>query len=219
MKTRACLLLHGFTGGPYEIEPLAKHLRELGWTCRIPTLAGHGGDLHRLGFVKRSDWIGSAEMAAGELTNLYGSFDLIGFSMSGLIAAYLANRYPVRKLILLNAAVIYISPRRLADSIRHNIRRRDFSEYVRKNGTPFSAVVQFMRLVHELKPEFAKVKIPSLVIQGGRDHVVHPGSARFIMSRLAGPKELRVYPDSRHMICSECEADEVFAAVQNFLAD
>ena len=35
--------------------------------------------------------------------------------MGGLLAAYLSVRYPVRRLILLNTAVIYVSPGRMLD--------------------------------------------------------------------------------------------------------
>ena len=42
------LLLHGFTGSPYEMKELGAHLEEKGYTVSIPLLKGHGttpGDL------------------------------------------------------------------------------------------------------------------------------------------------------------------------------
>ncbi len=41
-----CLCIHGFTGGPYEIEPLTTHLaEETDWLIETMTLPGHGLDL------------------------------------------------------------------------------------------------------------------------------------------------------------------------------
>ncbi|WP_345739448.1 hypothetical protein [Virgibacillus salarius] len=35
----ACLVIHGYTGGPYEVEPLANYLQEnTNWHVEVPTL-------------------------------------------------------------------------------------------------------------------------------------------------------------------------------------
>ncbi|MBC8079482.1 MAG: alpha/beta fold hydrolase, partial [Gorillibacterium sp.] len=185
-EKRACLLLHGFTGAPYEVEPLAQHLELAGWECHLPTLAGHGGDLRQLKPVSHMDWIKSAQEKADSLANTHESFDLIGFSMSGLIAAFLANRYPVRRLVLLNAAVIYVSPVRLLANVIERLHSQNDKNYVNKNKTPASAVIEFMKLVRELKPELGHVEVPTMVVQGGRDPIVHPFSSGYIMHKLKG---------------------------------
>ncbi len=40
LKT-TCLLIHGFAGSTFEMEPLAPGLEALGCTVDIPTLPGH----------------------------------------------------------------------------------------------------------------------------------------------------------------------------------
>ena len=215
---KACLLLHGFTGAPYEVEPLARYLEQHGWDCHLPTLAGHGGDLRLLRPVTRKDWIDSARQTADRLTETYDSFDLIGFSMSGLIAAFLANRYPVRRLILLNAAVYYVSPARFAASLFRRAGASIAAWKPAKNRTPMSAVLQFMRLVRELKPELARVQVPTMVAQGWRDPIIHPHSSAYIMRKLRGEKELFVYPQAHHLICLEAECNHLFTDVEQFLS-
>ncbi len=134
MKKFPCLLLHGFTGGPFEVEPLADYLRHAGWECIVPTLPGHGGDLSRLRGVKWGEWLDCAVMEAEKkLTEQYGGFNLVGFSMGGLISAYLANRYPVKRLVLLSTAVVFFSPGRLAKDIRYRISQRDWRTLRKKN--------------------------------------------------------------------------------------
>ncbi|TBL80196.1 alpha/beta hydrolase [Paenibacillus thalictri] len=213
-----CLLIHGFTGGPYEVEPLARYLETNGTYCRLYTLPGHDRQLHGLKTAGWQEWVRASEIEAEQLSFRYGQFDVVGFSMGGLLAAYLANRYPVRRLVLLNAAVIYVSPRRMVNEIGSRILRGDrFRDWNKATRTPLRALHQFMQLGHALRPEFAEVTVPTLVAQGELDPIIHPRSAHYIMNRLAGPKQLYMYPNSRHMICYEAEAESLFRTVGLFL--
>jgi carboxylesterase len=215
MNQRACLLLHGFTGGPYEVQPLADYLAERGWSCFVPTLPGHDGPLESLRFVTRQDWKEGAAAAASSLAERFGAFDLVGFSMGGLLAAYLANRFPVRRLVLLSAAVYYISPKRFAKNVVRTLRSGGSLEL--KHKTPLPAVFEFMRLVRELAPEIAEVRVPTFIAQGDSDEIVHPRSADYIYARVQGEKERHIMPDSRHLICLDSEAQELFERVGKFL--
>lgn len=216
--SRACLLIHGFTGGPYEVEPLANHLESRGFECFTPTLAGHGGRLTDLRGIHRGQWLASACAAAEAVSEKYSEFDLVGFSMGGIISAYLANRYPVRRLVLLNAAVIYLSPMRFLENAAELIRSGKTEELrPGKHETPMRAVFQFMRLVKELKPEIGLVRVPTMIVQGERDEIVHPRSADYLFQRMWTDKELHLFPNSRHMICLGPETTELFSKVERFL--
>lgn len=217
MKPGACLLLHGFTGGPHELEPLARHLRSRGWDCIMPTLAGHDRPLRQLHTVCRADWLESASGHAERLTERDGRFDAVGFSMGGLIAAYLANRFPVRRLVLLNAAVYYANPGRFVSHVLRQWRSGCLERVRFKQETTVGAVLEFAKLVRELKPEFARVTVPTLIAQSERDEVVHPRSAAYIANRVRGPKEVTVVPEALHMICMGRQARKLFVEVERFL--
>jgi carboxylesterase len=215
---RACLLIHGFSGGPFEVGPLSAYLESFGWSCSVPTLPGHGKYNQQMKHICYQDWIQAAEVEAEKIVKTHGSFDLVGFSMGGLISAYLANRYPVRRLILLNAAVIYVSPLRLAQATFEQIKHKDWSRFHKVGHTPMRATWQFVQLVHHLKPEIKQVDVPTLVIQGERDQVIHPSSANYIYRNLwTKQKQVEYFQRSKHLICLEEEADEVFKIVYNFL--
>ncbi|TLS53137.1 alpha/beta fold hydrolase [Paenibacillus antri] len=216
---RVCLLLHGFTGGPYEVRPLAEHLESRGWTCKVPTLPGHDGPLRDLYHTRYEEWVLAAAAIAGELTERHGSFDLVGFSMGGLIAAYLANRFPVRRMALLNAAVHYVSPGRFVRNAVRVLRSGEIRELRSKRETPVGAVIEFAKLVRRLKPEIAKIRTPTFIAQGELDEVVHPRSAVYIASRVKGEKTMTVYPHSRHMLCFEPDATYVFRHVERFFSE
>lgn len=218
-ETKACLMLHGFTGGPYEVEPLGDHLRERGWVCSIPRLPGHDEHLLELRDVSWNDWIGFAEAQARHLADKHGSFDLVGFSMGGMLAVHLAARFPIRRLVLLNAAAIYISPRRLAIELARRFKENAWDENdLKLRQTPLRATIQFMQLVKHAKPSLASVAAPTLIAQGLMDPIVHPSSAQYLAGRIGLSAEVRYLPNSRHMICLDTEAEELFQTVERFLS-
>jgi|GEM_PF-179013 putative hydrolase of HD superfamily len=215
-STRACLLLHGFTGDPAEMEPFAKALVSCGYDTMVPALPGHGGDPSRLILCTHQDWIRAAETFAGHLAERHGVFDLVGFSMGGLLAAYIANRYPVRRLALLNAAAIYISPMRLAGHLAEMARRMDFSPLRRAKRVPLKAALEFVRLSARLRSEFRRLSVPTLIVQSTMDHVVHPASARLLFRQIRSQRQIMYVPGVRHLLNEEPAAGEVAKALKHF---
>ena len=117
----ACMIIHGYTGGPYEVEPLSNYLREeTTWHIEVPTLPGHGRKLS-LKNVSPKRWINAAENSLKQLLAKYDEVYLIGFSMGGLIASYLAAKYKVDKLVLLASAQKYLSFKQIFLDIRQPI--------------------------------------------------------------------------------------------------
>src|SRR5512138_2201219 len=93
---RGVLCLHGITGTPFEVRPLAEALGRRGCTVLAPMLAGHGGTLADLAASGWQDWLRSAESAFHELVARVGGgrVAICGFSMGGLLALLLARLSP-----------------------------------------------------------------------------------------------------------------------------
>lgn len=214
---RSALLLHGFTGAPSDVEPITHMLEAHGWNCRAPYLPGHEDGFARIGEVNWTDWLKEAEEEAETCAKRYGSFSVVGFSMGGLLAAYIANRYPVDRVVLLNAAVIYISPGRYISFFLEKFRRRDHSHFRRAAKIPQSAVMQFVRLASRLRREFRSIRQPTLICQSGRDQIVHPRSADYLRRVIPGRTEVIMFPRSKHVICWDVEQEEVVTSVERFL--
>jgi len=225
-----CLLIHGFTGAPYEVEPLAEYLQErTDWLISVPTLPGHG-EPGSLKGVRYQEWIDYAEAELKKLFETCGTVYVIGFSMGGLITSFLAANYPVDKLVLLSAAAYYINPRQLAvdikkiisDSFRGNLQENElFHRYKRKiTETPLAATVQFRRLVSFVKPLLNQVKVPTLIAQGECDGIVPPKSAEYLYQTIgANQKKLTYIKDSKHHICHCEERNALFSQVLDFLME
>ena len=214
---QTCLLLHGFTGGPYELMPLVRRLEQSGYRCVVPTLPGHGGRLKELYRFRYTEWVRAAEQEAETLTERCGAIDVVGFSMGGLLAAHVANRYPVRRMALLNAAVYYFSPLRMLRHIVQLLRSGGVNGMLRdKRDIPVGALIEFTKLVRALRPEFSRVVVPTFIAQGELDEVVHPLSADYIARRVQGDKTVATYPQSRHMICFGPDAPLLFRHIEQF---
>src|SRR5204863_8879825 len=69
---RGVLCLHGFTGTPFEVRPLAEALAVRGFTVAAPALAGHCGTIAELTATRWPDWLTSAEAALDRLLGEVG---------------------------------------------------------------------------------------------------------------------------------------------------
>jgi carboxylesterase len=226
-----CLLIHGFTGTPFEIEPLARLLHEQGYEIVTPTLAGHGGDRQQMMHVTWRDWIVSVEVELRELFKREGTVHLVGFSMGGLIAAYLAAKHPGRitSLTMLSAPIYTVNSKQLfktiaeaiQKSMRTGARQEDVTRYLMKvRATPLRSLAHFRRLVQTVKGQLGDVDVPLLVIQGEQDDLVEARSAAYIYESVkTTEKQLHLFAKSRHMICHDCEAEEVIRLVASFIRE
>lgn len=218
----ACLLIHGFTGGPFEVYPLAEHLQRLGYNVSIPTLAGHQDNLKHLGKVNYMDWINSAEQALVALLSDHSHVNIIGFSMGGLIGVYLAQKHQINTLSLLSSPIYVGNPKIIMRNVFEECSNRQFQlvhKYIDNiKSTPLKAVINFNIILAKTKPLLGNIQVPVLVLQGLNDDVVHPKSAHYIFNHLqTEQKQLHFLPQSNHILCCDKEREQVFDLVANFL--
>jgi carboxylesterase len=86
----AVLLIHGLTGTPAEMRPIAKRLAKQGFSVMCPALAGHcraPGDLRK---SKWQDWYASMANAFEALKAEHSQVFVAGLSIGALIALKLA---------------------------------------------------------------------------------------------------------------------------------
>lgn len=101
----AVLLIHGFTGSPYELSYLGNRLSGEGFTVHIPRLPGHGtngDDFLRTG---AREWFSAAAEAYLNLRRTHDTVYIAGLSMGGVISLILAAIFPVDRIALAAPAV------------------------------------------------------------------------------------------------------------------
>lgn len=90
------LLVHGITGSPTEMKPLAKKLAAGGFTVACPQLAGHCSTLKELKKTRWTDWYASLEASLDLLSEECDTVFVSGLSMGALLALKLAANHPDR---------------------------------------------------------------------------------------------------------------------------
>ncbi|MCL6452155.1 MAG: alpha/beta fold hydrolase [Alicyclobacillus sp.] len=226
MSKGVCILIHGFTGTPQDLEPLATALRAQGYTVHCPLLAGHGGTREDLESATATAWVDSVgPLVRTALTQ--GPVHLVGFSMGAMIAAILAASYPIASVTMLAPAVFYVGTqklfRQIAGVIKETWDAPRPSAYLkdrinRISQMPLSSVKQFRRVVLMGKAAIPKMVAPLCIVQGLLDETVEPRGANWVY-QYAGSAEKSLYwlPASRHLICHGPEADRAAEMVCTFI--
>jgi carboxylesterase len=221
-KRVGCFIIHGFSGGPFEVKPLADYLEQYGYITCCPTLAGHDSGSGKLSRSTCLDWIHSAEEAFTEFASRCDMIIIIGFSMGGLIGVYLADKFGVDALVTISTPVYCLDYKQFAINWREIIRLRDrekLQRYIDGMGRlSLRAVLNFRKLVYLLKSKVQDIRCPLLVIQGKKDDTVKWISAYYIYDN-AGTreKEIQLFPKSGHVICLDCERQLVCIRIHQFI--
>lgn len=102
-----CLIIHGFGGGIYEIKSLPDHINDKGYIISCSKLKGHTGVGKDMKGADYKDWIASAEEELLKLMEKTHNIVIVGFSMGGLIAVNLANKYDIKAIVTINTPIYY----------------------------------------------------------------------------------------------------------------
>lgn len=186
----AVLLLHGFTGSPWEVRPLAESLADRGFFVRAPRLPGHGTVPEAMLWVTWREWRDAAEAALASLER-FPRVCVAGLSMGALLGLLLAERHQERiaRLVLM-APVMRISQRgsrvfervgpRLLAGLGGWIQKKttDLSDDEARARAPVLARYPIARLFdlfalqRQARSAAPQVTTPTLIVAATHDHVV-----------------------------------------------
>jgi carboxylesterase len=233
----AALLLHGLSGSPFELRPLADRLYLEGIRCLGPLLAGHGGGPQELRGVLWTDWVARAREDLFRLRGARRTF-VVGCSMGALVALALAHDHPdhVDGLALLSPALrlapgpalggllarrtpigglLPLLPKGASDVRDDEMRRLNPA----MKSIPVSAVGELQRLADHVDRLLPGVAAPAIVLAGARDHTVRLSGAKRIARRIgSAPAKLVVLKESYHLVGIDVERDVVADEVAAFFA-
>lgn len=226
MFRKAVLVIHGFAGGTYDEEQLANYL-ELNRDFDVFqfTLPGHDKNLSK---VQHQEWMTeSTNQIEWLIKNGYNRIYLIGHSMGGVIATYLACRYKqVKKLVLAAPAFHYLNVIKDELNIGESLKvapkiMKDYGSdevIARLLKLNISVLKEFMDLVKEYYDYPKQLTCKLLVLQGKSDNLVPISSSEYVYEKAKSKdKELVLLDDVTHDIFRTEKKEEIFKLVERFL--
>lgn len=214
------LVVHGFTGCPQSLKPLARAFAAAGFAVELPLLPGHGTTVEEMARTSWDDWSGAVERAYAELASRCERVVVAGLSMGGTLAVWLATRRPeVAGLVLVNPLVdgttetfvnVVAFARGAGDGllpgVGSDIARPGIVESAYE-AAPAHCFVSLAQAVEELAPRLGDVRCPVLLFTSVNDHVVDPVSSDTLASTVAGPVERVPLARSFHVATLDWEQD------------
>ena len=224
LRKKAILLIHGFAGGAYDYGNLPNDLEFVNnYKVFTYTLPGH--DKAIINKVTKDDWIKMSEMQIEKIIKHgYKEIYVIGHSMGGVLAAYLASKYKeVKKVVLAAAAFKHIlSNYKTIDLIKKYqeiIKSYSLSVVIdRINKLHPSCLKEFLNLVKEKQSVLKDVKCPIMIIQGMDDELVPVSTAFMIFNNVNSKVKRLVLCDNCNHHVFKCKNNEIIIKnIEKFL--
>jgi carboxylesterase len=242
----ACLLIHGLTGSPVEMAPVAERLVGR-YPLFVVRVAGHETTPEDLARTSWRDWYHSAEAGLEALLAVRSRLVVIGLSMGALLAMRLAIEYTrsieglvllspamqvrrihgwVRTPVELAAALDERSPlaRRLLSAIAFPKHGSDIADpEVRRRHpgyrrVPLRALLNLQRLQRDAQAHARVITQPTLVVHALQDHTCPVAAAEAMYESLAShDKRLVLLHDSFHVVTVDRERARVLDEIDAFV--
>lgn len=225
------LLLHGFTGSPFEMKPLADSLIQDGYTVSVPLLCGHGTNHDDLLKCKWYDWFNNVKEALFEMRKNCKKVIVCGLSTGGSLALHLAAHYQIEGIVALAPGLVlkekksillpFVAPFK---KYRSNNSGPDISDSEMKKKipvytkTPLKAALEIVRLYEHLRMDLPEIYSPLMLAHSRNDHVVDFKSSELIYENVSSKnKRFLKLEKSYHIITLDIEQKILFREIKKFI--
>ena len=224
------LVLHGFTGNPTSMRSIAERVVAAGYSVELPRLPGHGTTVEDMTTTTWADWTKSAEQAYDELAERCERVAVVGLSMGGGLAAYLAEERPtIAGCVLINPLVkppvpeLYDGLISLLDAGIESI--ESIGSDVKKEGviessydvTPLVPAKSLFEGVASVHEKLSQIAAPVLLLSSREDHVVTSDNGDDLVNGVSGPLERVWLENSYHVATIDNDQELVESLTMDFL--
>jgi carboxylesterase len=226
------LVLHGFTGNPQSMRPLAEAVAAAGYSVDLPLLPGHGTSLDDMVPTRWADWSGAAEAAFQALAARCDRVAVAGLSMGGTLTCWLAEHHPeLAGIAVVNPLLEAPDPEfrtgirslldagtETFDAIGSDIAMEGAVEAAYP-GTPLAAVLSLFEGADTVMSRLGDIRCPTLLLSSRNDHVVDPVSGDVLERSVGGPIERVFLERSFHVATLDFDAALIEQRVVAFVAE
>lgn len=226
------LVLHGFTGNPQSLRPLALALAGAGYSVELPLLPGHGTAVEDMVPTRFHDWAAAADETYDELASRCRQLAVAALSMGGTLACRLAQRRPeIKGLVLVNPLVdppaesyrevissLLESGMEVGPAVGSDIAKEGVTE-LSYPGSPLAAALSMFEGVDEVAAGLSRITCPVLLLSSRGDHVVPSSSGDVLVAGVAGPIERVWLERSFHVATLDHDAGEIERRALAFLEE
>ena len=222
-----CVLIHGFTATPWGLRELGEYLADKEISVEAPLLPGHGTKPDDMIGVSWQEWVDAAREAVAILRNRCDEIFLVGHSMGGAIALFLASRMDVNGVVSLSAPVALSGIKtRLIPFIRpfkrywgkRRRRPHDYSEIREYDCYPLDAVLELKKFLAVVLGSLHEVRCPVLAAHARGDRRVSEKSADLIYGRVASEDKRKiVLEDPCHLVTMGKDKERLHGEIFEFV--
>lgn len=195
-------LVHGFTGNPGSMRPLAEGLAARGFRVDVPRLPGHGTNVQDMRRTRYADWRAEVLCTFDRLKQRSERVLLLGLSAGGTLTLDVAasGDRPVDGVVSINAQALDrarlilklapllerlmpVGPAFLAGMRKDDIAKPGVSEAA-YDFVPTAAGNSFLRELPRIRASLGKLRAPVLIAYSRQDHTVPPENSQAILKLL-----------------------------------
>lgn len=230
--TVGVLCLHGFTGNPTSMRPLADAFAAAGHSVELPRLPGHGTTIDDMLSTRFADWWKEADAAYLRLAERTDRVVVAGLSMGGSLTLWIGLHHPsVAGLVCINPltqppdpALLEMARGLLDDGttvipgIGSDIARPDVTESAYP-GTPIAPLLSLMDDgIAPISHRYDELTMPLLLMNSPQDHVVDPANAEHLAATAGGPVERVSLERSYHVATVDYDGDLIIERALEFVS-
>ncbi|OGY92911.1 MAG: hypothetical protein A3B31_00930 [Candidatus Komeilibacteria bacterium RIFCSPLOWO2_01_FULL_53_11] len=230
------ILIHGFTGSPYDMRELADFLHNQGVDVMAVRLAGHGTNIEDLMAMNYEDWVLSVDAVVREAEKESKRIFLIGYSFGANLALELASRNPKRYdgIVCLGTSIYW--QQRWYYFVLYHLFKLFGIDKVRKPYVPkfqieswestgnyadfpTKGLGEFRDIVTKRTQDLLpRVTTPVLILHSRGDRISHPKSSDYVFEHVNSQyKEMFVLPELNHNPLRSENKDRIFNRVARFI--
>lgn len=228
-----CLLIHGFTGSPKEMQPLGEYLSSQGYTSLGIRLFAHATSPEDMNRARWEDWAASVEDGWHILQDAVDEIYLIGLSMGGVLALYQSSNLRVAGTVALSTPY-RINPNPLLPYLKYiwwlypsaPKGESDWQdptqteEHFSYEKYPTRAVYELHKLLRETRSILPDIHTPVFLMHSKNDATVTPDNMVKIYKEIGTPeadKDMVYVENSGHVLTRDIQKENVFQHIRQFI--